>query len=296
MDSPRKPNLFIVGAPKCGTTAWFEYLKSHPEIAFSESKEPHYFCDDFPGFRWAKNETDYLQLFSGLPNKRYIGEASVMYLYSSAAIPAIYTFNQAAKVLVFTRDYQSFFQSYHSQIFFTHDEDVADLSQAWNLQESRRRGENIPKSCREVKFLQYKDVCSFGDQLSRVYSVFPKDQVLVFEFEKWVREPRKMYLRVMEFLELDDDGRTDFRTVNAKRQSRSRIFSYFLQRPPSAALLISAFVKKLFGIERLKFAAKLRKFNEVKKITHQPIGDELSDLICEELKQDRLLFKELMNR
>ena len=47
-----RPNLFIVGAPKCGTTAWVEYLRTHPDIFFPEIKEPHYFATDLPGMRW----------------------------------------------------------------------------------------------------------------------------------------------------------------------------------------------------------------------------------------------------
>jgi hypothetical protein len=39
MSSP-KPNLFIVGAPKCGTTEWVHYLKSHLDICFPDRKEP----------------------------------------------------------------------------------------------------------------------------------------------------------------------------------------------------------------------------------------------------------------
>ena len=30
----KKPNLFIVGAPKCGTTFLYQYLKKHPDIYF----------------------------------------------------------------------------------------------------------------------------------------------------------------------------------------------------------------------------------------------------------------------
>ena len=47
----RKPNFFIVGAPRCGTTALLTYLRSHPEIFMSIPKEPHYFDPEvgFPG-------------------------------------------------------------------------------------------------------------------------------------------------------------------------------------------------------------------------------------------------------
>ena len=41
-----KPNFFIIGAPKCGTTALSEYLRSHPSVLISEPKEPHYFSTD----------------------------------------------------------------------------------------------------------------------------------------------------------------------------------------------------------------------------------------------------------
>ena len=49
------PNLFLVGAPKCGTTSLYEYLRKHPQIFFPtgeeestywHAKEPAYFCVD----------------------------------------------------------------------------------------------------------------------------------------------------------------------------------------------------------------------------------------------------------
>jgi hypothetical protein len=33
-----KPNFFIVGAPKCGTTALYEYLRGHPSIFMPKYK------------------------------------------------------------------------------------------------------------------------------------------------------------------------------------------------------------------------------------------------------------------
>ncbi|MEA3447202.1 MAG: sulfotransferase [Bacteroidota bacterium] len=43
----KTPNFFIIGAPKCGTTALSEYLRKHPDIHFSYPKEPDYFNTDF---------------------------------------------------------------------------------------------------------------------------------------------------------------------------------------------------------------------------------------------------------
>src|SRR5690606_30582215 len=83
--SMTRPNLFIVGAPKCGTTAWVEYLSSHPEIFFCDPKEPHFFNTDIPNFRWVRSLDEYLKLFVRAGSKKVVGEASILYLYSQEA-------------------------------------------------------------------------------------------------------------------------------------------------------------------------------------------------------------------
>lgn len=45
MTKPR-PNLFIIGAMKSGTTSLYAYLNSHPQIYMSEFKEPEYFAKE----------------------------------------------------------------------------------------------------------------------------------------------------------------------------------------------------------------------------------------------------------
>jgi len=42
-----KPNLFVLGAPKCGTTSLVHWLGQHSEIFFSPKKEPHYFFSPY---------------------------------------------------------------------------------------------------------------------------------------------------------------------------------------------------------------------------------------------------------
>ena len=85
MSRPR-PNFFIIGAPRCGTTAMSEYLRGgHPGIGFSDPKEPHFFAADLPGIRVCDTEEQYVNgCFSHLSGKTWdaIGEGSVWYLYS----------------------------------------------------------------------------------------------------------------------------------------------------------------------------------------------------------------------
>ncbi len=54
----KKPNLFIVGEPKFGSTSMYYYLDQHPEMFMFKPKEPRYFCKDMIGEskgRWDVN-------------------------------------------------------------------------------------------------------------------------------------------------------------------------------------------------------------------------------------------------
>ena len=43
MNMEKWPNLFIVGAPKAGTSSLYVYLANIPGIFMSKAKEPNYF-------------------------------------------------------------------------------------------------------------------------------------------------------------------------------------------------------------------------------------------------------------
>jgi len=45
--SMKKPNLYIVGHPRTGTSSLHDYLNQHPDIFMTPIKEPNYFAKDF---------------------------------------------------------------------------------------------------------------------------------------------------------------------------------------------------------------------------------------------------------
>ena len=81
----KRPDFFIVGAPKGGTTAMNNYLRQHPQIFMSPRKEAHHFGADLYAPHWARDEAAYLALFAGAGDEKRIGEASVWYLLSQHA-------------------------------------------------------------------------------------------------------------------------------------------------------------------------------------------------------------------
>lgn len=83
-----KPNVFVIGAMKSGTTYFSQLLAAHPSIFVSDPKEPCFFCDPqilheaYPeawqrGF-WRSLDI-YLSLFANAGDAQVIAEASTTY-------------------------------------------------------------------------------------------------------------------------------------------------------------------------------------------------------------------------
>jgi len=241
-----RPNFFLLGAPKSGTTALAEYLASHPAVLFSQPKEAKYFHTDFhPSHRLATSLEGYLRMFGGrreMARHQAVGEGTVWYLYSDAAVPNILRLVPDARFLVLLRNPPDLVHSLHAQLLYGGDENVESFAAAWRLQERRRRGEAIPPFCREPKVLQYGAVGSLGFQMARLFSHVPPERVLPLLFDDLCADPRREYRRALDFLHLGDDGRRDFPIVNPNR---------VVHRPRTATVVrVGAAVKRGLGLRR----------------------------------------------
>lgn len=243
-----KANLFIVGAPKCGTTAWYEYLRSHPDIFMPDLKEPGFFAFDLPNWRGIRSDEDYSRLFSGRGSAKVIGEASGIYLISEAAAEAIHNYNPAAKILIFLRDQAEFLPSFHNLNRFEFAESIGDFETAWRLS-GRRPPETIPARV-EPRVLDYVAIGHFREQVSRYLHAFGAEQVRVFWFRDWVADTRSTYLDILDFLELEDDGRREFGQINPGVTFRPRWLVRFLRDPPPGARRIARALKQVTGLRQ----------------------------------------------
>jgi hypothetical protein len=216
-----RPNFFIIGAPKSGTSSLSEYLKSHPNIYFSKVKEPHLFDLDTSKRLKLSLET-YLSLFSDADPTMHkaAGEGSTGYLFSKVAASEIMKFNPNAKFIVMLRNPVDLVQCWHSEMCFGGVENVGEFEAAWRLEEDRRNGKNIPPSCWEPKKLYYSEWGKLGDQMERLFSVTPRLNVKVIVFDDFVADTKQAYEEVLTFLEVKRDGRADFPPINENRRIR----------------------------------------------------------------------------
>lgn len=210
--SKSMPDFFVVGAPRCGTTAICRYLAFNPQICFSRPKEPHFFTrlDHEPTNEEIRR--DYMEKnFSHFePEHRALGEGSVSYLYLPGVIERINRLNPEAKFVVQVRNPLEMLRSYHLRMLFLLQEDEKDLAKAWELEASRMQGENIPKRCLHEALLFYSQVARFGVQVERLFNVVGRDRAHIIVFDDFKADTLATYKNLLEFLQVDYDGQTEF--------------------------------------------------------------------------------------
>lgn len=214
------PNFFILGAPKCGTTALARWLSEHPDVFMSPIKEPHYYSRDL-NIQITRTRQDYERLFERVTSEhKAVGEASACYMYSNDAVPNILADTPAAKFIVCLRNPIDMAYSLHGQQLGATKEHIKDFSEAWAAQPERQRGENVSRFCEDPQLLLYGPTCRLGSQLERLYRRCDHNQVLVVFLEDIKEDAAGAYLQVLRFLGVPDDGRSDFPVVNAASELR----------------------------------------------------------------------------
>ncbi len=225
----RVPDFFIVGEPKSGTTALYEILRKHPQIFMSEIKEPLYLATDLRA-RFKRPTTrnrpetldDYLALFADAPPEQRAGEASALYLWSADAAANIATLEPDARIIAIFREPASFLRSLHLQLLQNHTETQKDLRKALSLEDARRRGKRIPRSCARPAALLYSDRVRYTEHLRRFHAAFPAERVKVLIYDDFRRDNEGTVRSVLRFLGVDDAAPIVTTEANPTVRLRSR--------------------------------------------------------------------------
>ena len=211
---PRVPDFFIVGHPKCGTTALYETLAAHPQIFLPERKEPRWFASDLPSpyqprrdGRPAETWEDYLALFAGAGEGQLIGEGSTAYIWSKTAAGRIAEAQPGARIIAIMREPAAFLRSLHLQLLQHKSEEVASLREALALEDERRAGRRLTEVNRDwPQVLFYSERVRYVEQLRRFEAVFPSEQVLVLIYDDLLADYDGTVRGVERFLGVAERG------------------------------------------------------------------------------------------
>jgi Sulfotransferase family len=182
-----RPNLFIIGAMKSGTTTLHNYLNCHPDIAMSDEKEPGYFVEEL-GFH--HGEAWYLNLFDPNPRYKYRGESSTHYtklpLYKGVA-ERIHRFNPNAKLIYIMRDP---FQRLISHYWHA----VRDIHSGGELRPLIKAVQSRP---------DYIAFSNYAEQLAPYIHKFGRDAIHTLTFESLIKNPQAELDAIYDWLEVD---------------------------------------------------------------------------------------------
>jgi len=223
-----KPDFFIVGAPKCGTTAMNDYLATHPDI-FMARKEAHYFGSDLDITFQRMNLDAYLALFAGWQGESRIGEASVWYLYSKRAAAEINAFNPDSRIIIMLRNPVDMLYSNYYQFLYNGNENLPTFEEALAAETERKKGQRLPPDVMLPMSLYYRETAKYTEQVRRYFEVFGRERVHVVIFDDFKKDTALVYKKTLGFLGVDDSFSTNFDVINPNKQVRSTTLRRFLR-------------------------------------------------------------------
>ena len=187
-----KPNFFIPGAAKSGTTSLHKLLDTHPDISMSNEKEPVYWnnklFNEFENLEISR----YLNLFE--QDVKIKGESTTSYMYYES----------------FIRNVKNNFQQSPKFIFILRnpiDRYVSHSNWLRGLGKEKRRIDEIIEDERYLDFEEYEDYPKqyyqfglYNKWISRFVENFGRENIKIVTFEKFVSERLNILNSCFEFL------------------------------------------------------------------------------------------------
>ncbi len=200
MSQPR-PNLFLIGSMKSGTTHLSELLGDHPSIFMSTPKEPCHFVEGNALRKvWVhawklgywRGVDEYLSLFDHAGDAPVIAEASMVYSHlpiCSGVAQRIVAFNPQARFIYIMRD----------PIERT-------ISHYWHR--VRWWGERRPMLAAFRSDPQYMDVSHYARQLKEYLRYVGPERIYVLTYEALLANSAKELSRLYAWLNVDPSFRS----------------------------------------------------------------------------------------
>jgi hypothetical protein len=276
------PDFLVIGAPKAGTTALHAALTQHPGLYMSAVKEPKFFLSDGPPptkggpgdaltYRehiWRR--ADYEALFDPAPAGTLRGESTPLYLYDRAAMDRIRATIPDVKLIVIVRDPVERAHSNWTHLWSAGLEPIGDFVPAC-AEEERRIAAGW------ASFWHYTGLSRYGEQLEYLFTLFPREQVLVIRYRLLVDEPAQTLDRICAFLGVETGVLTEIPRQNVTSHPESTLAhsaGAFAQR---AATAVGTLIP---GLTAATLTGPLERFLQRHSRERQPLDwDQRQDLL-----------------
>jgi hypothetical protein len=207
----RTVNLVICGTQKGGTSALDAYLREHPEICMANIKEVHYFDNEKHFASDSPDYSKYHAFFSPKKKHKVLGEATPIYMYWNESPARIANYNPKMKLILILRNPIERAYS-HWNMESSRNADELSFLEAIKAEEQRCR-DALPHQHRTFSYI---DRGHYLDQLRKIWTFFPKEQVLVLKSEDLKHNPNGTLNKVADFLGITQFNNIETKNVHSK--------------------------------------------------------------------------------
>ena len=288
----KKPNFFILGAAKAGTTSLYNILANHPKVYFPFAKETAFFNDDrffSKGLDW------YLHTyFSGGETASAWGEATPHYLYwSEKTAPRIQAAfgSQAVRLIIILREPVSRAYSWYWNMISEGQEDLSfeDAVEA----EPARLVKNHERlySYGQMTY-GYLRGGRYADQIEPFLGCFPRENFLFLLQDDLIHHFNEVANQLISFLDLDPCSTLMPTHSNLAIQTRSHFLQKLLREPSP----IKDFIKNTISpklshqVKGLALKANSRPFQ------YPPISKATAMTLKAQFSADNLRLSKIIDR
>lgn len=308
MTRRNKPDFFIVGAPKCGTTALNHYLAMHPDV-FVAKKEMHFFGSDLrfgPQFQFYRRYPDaYLDAFETWNGQTCAGEASVWYLFSRRAAAEIKAFNPQARIIIMLRNPVAMLHSLYCQFVADGNENLSTFREALAAENDRRQGRRISRQTYLAQALVYRTTAAYTEQVRRYFEVFGRERVHVIIYDDFSSHTADIYRGTLAFLGVNSGGGTAVfniinGNVNGNKSVRSPVLRAILRDPLLYRTIIALrpwLPRRVFRLAQ-NTGVRLIEFNSVNHNAEKraALASDMERLLCREFEPEIERLSVLLGR
>ncbi|WP_374573189.1 sulfotransferase [Phenylobacterium sp.] len=189
-----KVGFIIIGVQKGGTTALFDYLSEDPAIALSRAKETHFFDDESIDWEQPDYERYHAQFDADSEGLR--GEATPIYIYWPGCLERIAAYNPAMRLILILRDPVERAWS-HWRMEYARGAEARPFS--WCIRQGRGRLLDAEPWGYHREF-SYVERGYYGEQVERLFAVFPREQVLILKSDDLKAAPDDVLTEISRFL------------------------------------------------------------------------------------------------
>ncbi len=280
------PNLFIAGAPKCGTTTLYDHLASHPQIFMTEKKEPAFFDKDaffdLAGNAIGEHWTRYLMNFpfEGAETARYFGDATPTMVFPKMATRIRQMCGSDVKIIISLRDpvdraYSHYWHGYRLGLESGNpDKDLFNAEKPESVADTGR----FPK--------HYVLTGRYWVHIDRFVSEFGRKNVLLLRFEDLISCKEYVMNDVWKFLNIPE---ISLNNIHSNPATVSRL--PMLQRFFAGDSFLKSALKRIFPVSFRQNVVNLAASLSQREFRYPPISEELATRLADYYAADNQILK-----